>query len=123
MHTKCIEQAAAKDCDLGSLAYHILPPVNILPAFLDRSQSQQRRHTATQRSPCYQQAVAAQQGNSSGNLLQAIPLAQSSKYRPLLVLINPKSGGRQGERIFRKFQYLLNPRQVYDLFKGGPEPG
>uniref|UniRef100_A0AC34FGU4 Diacylglycerol kinase n=1 Tax=Panagrolaimus sp. ES5 TaxID=591445 RepID=A0AC34FGU4_9BILA len=103
LHTKCID-IWPKECDMGTLAYHTLPPVNIIPSFLDRSQSQNSNFV---------------QGNPTKFSVTNLP----PNRRPLLVLINPKSGGRQGERIYRKFQYLLNPRQVYDLIKDGPENG
>lgn len=50
------------------------------------------------------------------------PLA-SSHNKPVIVFINPKSGGNEGAKIMRVFQWFLNPRQVFDLTQGGPKFG
>ncbi|XP_054328988.1 diacylglycerol kinase kappa [Pongo pygmaeus] len=42
---------------------------------------------------------------------------------PLLIFINSKSGDHQGIVFLRKFKQYLNPSQVFDLLKGGPEAG
>ncbi|CAH0558914.1 unnamed protein product [Brassicogethes aeneus] len=42
---------------------------------------------------------------------------------PIIIFINPKSGGNQGLMLTHKFQWLLNPRQVFDLTVGGPNLG
>lgn len=53
-------------------------------------------------------------------VVKPIPTAS---VRPVLVFINPKSGGNQGAKLLQKFQWLLNPRQVFDLTQGGPKMG
>lgn len=47
----------------------------------------------------------------------------SATITPVIVFINPKSGGNQGAKLLQKFQWLLNPRQVFDLTQGGPKSG
>lgn len=53
-------------------------------------------------------------------VVKPIPTAS---VKPVLVFINPKSGGNQGAKLLQKFQWLLNPRQVFDLTQGGPKMG
>uniref|UniRef100_UPI00358F13CE diacylglycerol kinase theta isoform X2 n=1 Tax=Myxine glutinosa TaxID=7769 RepID=UPI00358F13CE len=42
--------------------------------------------------------------------------------QPLVVLVNPRSGGLQGRELLHSFRRLLNPHQVFDLSLGGPLP-
>ncbi|XP_070815612.1 diacylglycerol kinase, alpha b [Chaetodon trifascialis] len=99
-HDECIFSGLSS-CDCGPLRDHILPPWAIY-------------------------AVSKEEDTSllnvtpDGHVLQIVPIPDT---HPLLVFVNPKSGGKQGERVLRKFQYLLNPRQVYNLSSGGPAPG
>ncbi|XP_026203846.1 diacylglycerol kinase, alpha b isoform X2 [Anabas testudineus] len=99
-HDECLFSGLSS-CDCGPLRDHILPPWAIY-------------------------AVSKEEDTSllnvthDGHILQIVPIPG---VHPLLVFVNPKSGGKQGERVLRKFQYLLNPRQVYNLSNGGPGPG
>ncbi|KAH8849095.1 Diacylglycerol kinase theta [Schistosoma japonicum] len=60
-------------------------------------------------------------------LAMILPRLKPSKLpddiKPLLVLVNVKSGGCQGADLITSFRKLLNPHQVFNLDYGGPLPG
>ncbi|CAH6792193.1 Dgkg [Phodopus roborovskii] len=102
-HRKC---ELSTVCDGGELKDHILLPTAICPITRDRQGGKSDSSAALK-----------------GELVTQYKIIPSPGTHPLLVLVNPKSGGRQGERILRKFHYLLNPKQVFNLDNGGPAPG
>ncbi|XP_061943249.1 diacylglycerol kinase 1 isoform X3 [Apis cerana] len=128
LHNRCVSQIRA-ECTLGEYAVHILPPTAICPVVLDRQRSLSRDSKRGSKHGQDSSTVSAQSGFlTSGTATNQQPamsfqITPPSGIVPLLVFINPKSGGRQGERMLRKFQYILNPRQVHNLAMGGPMQG
>uniref|UniRef100_A0A1I8NTS4 Diacylglycerol kinase n=1 Tax=Stomoxys calcitrans TaxID=35570 RepID=A0A1I8NTS4_STOCA len=123
LHNRCAS-SVKKECSMGEYAELIVPPTSICPAVLDRQRSvnqANKKSSTSLHSQQQQHQQQSQQQHHQATHFQLTPPNEGSC--PLLVFVNPKSGGRQGDRILRKFQYMLNPRQVYDLSKGGPKEG
>ncbi|XP_051566704.1 diacylglycerol kinase beta-like isoform X2 [Myxocyprinus asiaticus] len=119
LHNKCASHVKPA-CDGGPFKDHILLPSYICPVVLDRQPAVKRSEGESSPSTSPEDTGQCFKFAGDGQALQITPLPGT---HPLLVLVNPKSGGQQGERVLRKFQYLLNPRQVYSLDRGGPMVG
>ncbi|XP_034152657.1 diacylglycerol kinase zeta isoform X12 [Esox lucius] len=131
-------QQIEEACSLGAHASVIVPPTWIIRVRRPQSSlksSKKKKRTSFKRKsskkgvePALQRQGALkcfrgrrlQEARWKPFIVRPIP---SQLMKPLLVFVNPKSGGNQGAKIIQSFMWYLNPRQVFDLSLGGPKDG
>ncbi|CRK97224.1 CLUMA_CG010621, isoform B [Clunio marinus] len=110
-------QRIGEECSLGVHSRIIVPPSWIVKLPRKGSFKSSLRKTPRKK-PAGKKKTKEKELKTF--VIKPIPTPSVS---PVLVFINPKSGGNQGAKLLQKFQWLLNPRQVFDLTQGGPKMG
>uniref|UniRef100_A0A8K9UQM1 Diacylglycerol kinase n=1 Tax=Oncorhynchus mykiss TaxID=8022 RepID=A0A8K9UQM1_ONCMY len=103
-------------CSLGAHAGVIVPPswiIKVRNSF--KNSTRRKKRTSFKRR-------TSKRGTDESKwrpfMLKPLP---SPLMKPVLVFVNPKSGGNQGTKVLQMFMWILNPRQVFDLSQGGLE--
>ncbi|CAM9556562.1 unnamed protein product [Lampetra planeri] len=111
-------QQIEEPCSLGVHAAVIVPPTWIIR--VKRPQASLKSSRRKKRSSLKRKS--SKKGSEECKWRPfAVKAAASPLVKPLVVFINPKSGGNQGNKIMQSLMWLLNPRQVFDLGAGGPQ--
>uniref|UniRef100_A0A8C3TS70 Diacylglycerol kinase n=1 Tax=Catharus ustulatus TaxID=91951 RepID=A0A8C3TS70_CATUS len=105
-------------CSLGAHAAVIVPPTWIIK--VKKPQNSLKTSTRRKKRTSFKRK-ASKRGNedNKGRPFVIKPIS-SPLMKPLLVFVNPKSGGNQGTKVLQMFMWYLNPRQVFDLSQDGP---
>lgn len=114
-------QHIEEPCPIGAHAALIVPPTWIVRI---------RRHQSSVKSSKKNKRASFKRKSSKKALEEGRPWkpflirpVPSPLMKPLLVFVNPRSGGNQGTKIMQSLMWYLNPRQVFDLSNGGPKDG
>nr|XP_032816104.1 diacylglycerol kinase zeta-like isoform X4 [Petromyzon marinus] len=111
-------QQIEEPCSLGVHAAVIVPPTWIIR--VKRPQASLKSSRRKKRSSLKRKS--SKKGSEECKWRPfAVKAVASPLVKPLVVFINPKSGGNQGNKIMQSLMWLLNPRQVFDLGAGGPQ--
>ncbi|XP_053304346.1 diacylglycerol kinase zeta isoform X2 [Spea bombifrons] len=105
-------------CSLGAHAAVIVPPTWIIRVRRPQSSiksSKKKKRPSFKRKPSKK---GAEEPRLRPFIIRPAPCPL---MKPVLVFVNPKSGGNQGVKILQSCMWYLNPRQVFDLSQGGPK--
>uniref|UniRef100_A0A8B9S8K3 Diacylglycerol kinase n=1 Tax=Apteryx owenii TaxID=8824 RepID=A0A8B9S8K3_APTOW len=105
-------------CSLGAHAAVIVPPTWIIK--VKKPQNSLKTSTRRKKRTSFKRKTSKRGNEDNKGRPFVIKPISSPLMKPLLVFVNPKSGGNQGTKVLQMFMWYLNPRQVFDLSQEGP---
>uniref|UniRef100_A0A8D0CDK8 Diacylglycerol kinase n=1 Tax=Salvator merianae TaxID=96440 RepID=A0A8D0CDK8_SALMN len=111
-------QHIEEPCSLGAHAAVIIPPTWIIK--VKKPQNSLKNSTRRKKRTSFKRKASKRGNEENKGRPFVIKPVSSPLMKPLLVFVNPKSGGNQGTKVLQMFMWYLNPRQVFDLSQEGP---